>query len=56
MVFIYGGYYVTGSASELIYGPELLLQRDVVVVTFNFRTGVLGMKMFQIAILQLCDT
>lgn len=48
MVFIYGGTYIHGSSSELIYGPEMLLEKDVIVVTFNYRTGVLGMKCIEL--------
>lgn len=42
MVFIYGGGYITGSSGQLMYGPDLLMQKDVVLVTFNYRVGALG--------------
>ena len=42
MVWIYGGAYRSGSASNPGYDGTLLAQRDVVVVTFNHRVGVEG--------------
>lgn len=40
MVFIYGGSFTEGSANT--YGPEFLIQHDVILVTFNYRLEVLG--------------
>jgi len=42
MVFFHGGGFVSGSGSRLLYGPELLLDKEVVLVTPNFRVSVLG--------------
>lgn len=42
MVFIHGGGFIIGSSTEIIYGPDLLLQKNVVVVTLNYRLGVFG--------------
>lgn len=43
MVWIHGGGFLTGSGSQLIYsGRELAANGDVVVVTINYRLGVLG--------------
>jgi para-nitrobenzyl esterase len=42
MVWIYGGAYRSGSASNPAYDGTLLAQRNVVVVTFNHRVGVEG--------------
>ncbi|CAG4948032.1 unnamed protein product [Colias eurytheme] len=42
MVFIHGGGFKEGSGSPLIYGPEYLVKHDVILVTFNYRLGVLG--------------
>lgn len=41
MVWIHGGAFETGSGSES-YIPSGLLEHDVVVVTINYRMGVLG--------------
>jgi para-nitrobenzyl esterase len=43
MVWIHGGGYTGGSASNFVYrGGELVRQGDVVVVTCNYRLGALG--------------
>lgn len=41
LVYVHGGEYVSGSASK--YSPDALMRRErVVLVTFNYRLGVLG--------------
>lgn len=40
IVFIHGGGFKAGSAIN--YGPEYLMDRDIVVVTLNYRLGVFG--------------
>jgi carboxylesterase type B len=40
IVFIHGGDFIGGSAQ--IYNGFVLAQRNVVVVTFNYRLGPLG--------------
>ncbi|XP_053664049.1 uncharacterized protein LOC128713213 [Anopheles marshallii] len=42
MVFLHGGGFVCGSGSSLFYNPEYFLQRDVLVVTINYRLGPFG--------------
>ncbi|XP_049799128.1 juvenile hormone esterase-like [Schistocerca nitens] len=42
MVWIHGGGYSVGSGNSDLHGPEYLLENDVVIVTFNYRLGVLG--------------
>ncbi|XP_031828400.1 cholinesterase-like [Nomia melanderi] len=42
MAWIYGGSFAGGSTNTSIYGPDLLIEQDVVVVTFNYRLGALG--------------
>ncbi|XP_054261394.1 esterase FE4-like isoform X2 [Macrosteles quadrilineatus] len=42
MVWIHGGGFARGSGSSEIYGPDYLLEEDVVVVTINYRCGVFG--------------
>ncbi|XP_055597462.1 esterase B1-like [Uranotaenia lowii] len=43
MVFIHGGGQVGGSSDSMLYNPSYLVQEGVVVVTFNYRMGVLGL-------------
>ncbi|KAK3926001.1 Esterase FE4 [Frankliniella fusca] len=40
MVWIHGGAFLTGSG--WMYGPEFILDKDVILVSFNYRLGVLG--------------
>ncbi|XP_052895909.1 uncharacterized protein LOC128303096 [Anopheles moucheti] len=42
MVFLHGGGFVCGSGSSLFYNPEYFLQREVLVVTINYRLGPFG--------------
>ncbi|XP_059061394.1 juvenile hormone esterase-like [Achroia grisella] len=42
MVFIHGGAYMSGSGNAAMYGPDYLLQHDVILVTINYRLEVLG--------------
>ncbi|CAL7935528.1 unnamed protein product [Xylocopa violacea] len=42
MFWIFGGAYILGSGSTYLYGPEYFMEQDVVVVTFNYRVGILG--------------
>lgn len=37
-----GGYYETSSQSKTVAGPEHLMDRDIVLVTVNYRLGILG--------------
>ncbi|GBP78712.1 Venom carboxylesterase-6 [Eumeta japonica] len=42
MVFFHGGGWMCGDSRTLMYGPEYLLDRDVVYVAPNYRLGPLG--------------
>ncbi len=42
MVFVHGGGFTGGSANEPLYQGHRLASRDVVLVTINYRLGVLG--------------
>uniref|UniRef100_A0A1B6C6S0 Carboxylic ester hydrolase n=3 Tax=Clastoptera arizonana TaxID=38151 RepID=A0A1B6C6S0_9HEMI len=42
MVYIHGGGFAFGHGNSDVYGPEYLLQHNIVLVTFNYRLGVLG--------------
>lgn len=42
MVWIHGGGFSAGSGSSELYGPDFLLAHDVIVVTINYRLGLLG--------------
>lgn len=42
MVYIHGGGFKFGSGNTDMYGPDFLVEKDVVVVTINYRLGALG--------------
>ncbi|GBP73547.1 Esterase FE4 [Eumeta japonica] len=42
MVFIHGGAFMSGSGDSDFYGPEYLLQHNVILVTLNYRLEALG--------------
>lgn len=42
MVYIHGGGFKFGSGNSNFYGADYLVEKDVVVVTLNYRCGVLG--------------
>lgn len=42
MVWIHGGGFFAGAGDELFYGPDYIVLKDVVLVTLNYRLGVLG--------------
>lgn len=43
MLYIHGGAFMRGSSGVEMYGPDYLIQKDVVFVSFNYRIGALGM-------------
>lgn len=42
MVWIHGGGFFMGSGDASFYGPDHIIRKDVVLVTLNYRLGVLG--------------
>nr|XP_013108588.1 unnamed protein product [Stomoxys calcitrans] len=46
MVWINGGGYQIGEASQDFYGPDYFMMKDVILVTFNYRVGVFGFLCF----------
>lgn len=42
MVFIHGGGFNNGNGDTFFYGPEPLINEDVLLVTINYRLGLLG--------------
>ena len=42
MVFIHGGGFQLGASTTDFYGPDFFVDEDVVIVTINYRLGVLG--------------
>ncbi|XP_065342359.1 esterase B1-like [Cloeon dipterum] len=44
MVWIHGGGMVEGSSSVQLTGPEILMDKDIVLVTLNYRLGLLDVQ------------
>uniref|UniRef100_A0A1B0CB76 Carboxylic ester hydrolase n=1 Tax=Lutzomyia longipalpis TaxID=7200 RepID=A0A1B0CB76_LUTLO len=42
MIYIHGGAFMRGSSTADMYGPDFLLQKDVILFTFNYRLGAFG--------------
>ena len=42
MVYIHGGGFFSGTGASYLLGPQYLMDQGIVVVTFNYRLGVLG--------------
>lgn len=42
MVWYHGGAWFAGSNNHLFYGPEYILEHDIILVTVNYRLGALG--------------
>ncbi len=42
MVYIHGGAFIMGGSASYFFGPNYLLDNDVILVTFNYRLGPLG--------------
>ena len=42
MVWIHGGGFQLGAGTTEFYGPDILIDEDVVIVSINYRLGVLG--------------
>lgn len=47
MLYIHGGAFNRGSSGVEMYGPDYLIQADVVFVSFNYRIGALGFISFE---------
>ncbi|XP_055628008.1 esterase B1-like [Toxorhynchites rutilus septentrionalis] len=53
MLYIHGGAFMRGSSGTDVYGPDYLIQRNVVLVTFNYRVGAFGFISFDCPELEL---
>lgn len=42
MFWIHGGGYVSGHGGSSLYGPDYLMDKDVVYVSINYRLGLFG--------------
>lgn len=44
MFFIHGGSFLAGSGAKWLYSPDLLINKNIVLVTINYRLHVLGKR------------
>ncbi|XP_050092100.1 juvenile hormone esterase-like [Anopheles aquasalis] len=42
LLWVHGGSFVVGSSETDIFGPEFFIDKNIIVVTFNYRLGALG--------------
>ncbi|XP_047365688.1 juvenile hormone esterase-like isoform X3 [Vespa velutina] len=42
MVWIHGGGFYLGSGNDDMYSPDYIIRKNIILVTFNYRLGVLG--------------
>ncbi|XP_059611143.1 juvenile hormone esterase-like [Phlebotomus argentipes] len=42
MVFFHGGGFMSGDGGKTLYGPDYLLDQDVILVSGNYRLGIFG--------------
>ncbi len=42
MVYLHGGAFIMGGGASFFFGPNYLLENDVILVTFNYRLGAFG--------------
>lgn len=42
LVYVHGGGFSVGSSNDEAYGPDFLIEQNVILVTFNYRLGMFG--------------
>ncbi|XP_044593020.1 esterase FE4-like isoform X2 [Cotesia glomerata] len=42
LVWIHGGAWIMGSGNDDMHGPDYLMEKNIVLVTINYRLGILG--------------
>lgn len=47
LVWIHGGGFLSGSGTTVIYGPDYIIEKGVLMVSFNYRTGLFGFLSFK---------
>ena len=47
MVWIHGGAYTRGSGGDYFYGPQFFIDKNIILVTLNYRLGAFGFLSFE---------
>ena len=42
MVWIHGGGFAEGNSNSTMYGPQYLLEKDIILVSMNYRLAIFG--------------
>lgn len=42
MLFIYGGGFYMGNGDDQIVGPDFMMEKEIILVSFNYRVGIFG--------------
>lgn len=42
LFFIHGGGFMEGAGDDLFYGPDFIIEKQTILVTFNYRLGLFG--------------
>lgn len=48
LFFIHGGAFIGGSSNDILYGPDLIVEKGTILVTLNYRLGVFGFLSLQL--------
>lgn len=48
MFFIYGGLFVSGDSQDAYFGPDQIIENDVILVTVGYRLGPFGFMNFEL--------
>lgn len=46
MVWFHGGGFLFGSGDDTNFGPDYLMRKDIILVTFNYRLGIFGKHIY----------
>lgn len=42
MLYIYGGGFFRGNGDDQIAGPDFMMEKEIILVSFNYRVGLFG--------------
>ena len=52
IVFLHGGAFIMGGSASYFFGPKLVVEKDVVLVTIQHRLGALGIIILRLITVQ----
>lgn len=48
MVWIHGGAFTEGDGTDALYGPDMMMENNVILVTLDYRLGPFGFANFEL--------